>query len=638
MSDPASRLPARPSLEQLRKQAKELLQAFRAGDSGAAQRFRDAIPRFAAANPPHEAPLADAQFVIAREHGLRSWADLVRHVESLTYSDHAPNAPIRPVELRAGGSVPLRGGTDGFAPADAAWDLFLATRNGDASRVRQIVGEYPDLALFEYNYTPPIHFAVREGHADLVRFFIDRGADVGSYRSYPFQDSLLTFAEDRGHTDVAQVLRTHLARSFALRDGTSAILEAAKDGDLARLQAELARDPLLAQASNETGDTALHQAAEHGHLHVVDVLLAAGANANAARGDGIKPIHAALLNSWRARVTREQAWVIADRLLAHGAEYNIYIAAVRGDMAFVRDALAKDDALASFADTCHFRPLSAAASRDDYEMVKLLLDHGADPNAPEHGAPRGHALWTAVYNKRREMARLLVEHGADPNAMVESSGTPMMQARKDPELFQLLLAHGGDERPDDANLFERLSDDGDLAGLEQLIQRRPDLIRNDRAFWSEGVLTGAASKPDRALADLLLRHGARVPTITKWGPYYYFKHYDMAAHLLDRGMDANHMNWHRFTVLHHFAAEGDVAKARLLLDHGARIHAVDEEYCSTPLGIAARWGRREMVALLLERGADPNASGAPWSAPLTWARRRGHADIAATLIAAGATA
>jgi ankyrin repeat protein len=140
------------------------------------------------------------------------------------------------------------------------------------------------------------------------------------------------------------------------------------------------------------------------------------------------------------------------------------------------------------------------------------------------------------------------------------------------------------------------------------------------------------------MVDLLLRLGARVPTVTKWGPYYYFKHYDMAAYLLSRGVDANHMNWHRFTVLHHVSAEGDVAKATLLLDHGAAIDAVDEEYRSTPLGIAARFGRREVVALLLARGADPNASGAPWSTPLAWARKKGHAEIEAALHAGGATA
>jgi hypothetical protein len=45
-----------------------------------------------------------------------------------------------------------------------------------------------------------------------------------------------------------------------------------------------------------------------------------------------------------------------------------------------------------------------------------------------------------------------------------------------------------------------------------------------------------------------------------------------------------------------------------------------------------------MVAFLLERGADPNAAGAPWAMPLTWARRKGHDAIAADLHRAGARA
>jgi ankyrin repeat protein len=96
------------------------------------------------------------------------------------------------------------------------------------------------------------------------------------------------------------------------------------------------------------------------------------------------------------------------------------------------------------------------------------------------------------------------------------------------------------------------------------------------------------------------------------------------------------MNCHHTTVLHDMAYKGDTRKAALLLDHGADLNAIDEEFRSTPLGLAARWGHRSMVGLLLERGADPNLSGAPWATPLAWARKKGHAGIESDLRQAGA--
>jgi uncharacterized protein len=133
---------------------------------------------------------------------------------------------------------------------------------------------------------------------------------------------------------------------------------------------------------------------------------------------------------------------------------------------------------------------------------------------------------------------------------------------------------------------------------------------------------------------MLMRFGARVPPVSKWAPYYYFKHEATAALLLDRGMDPNHMNWHRFTLLHHMAAEGELRKARLLLDHDAEVDMIDDEYRSTPLGVAARRGQGAMVELLLQRGADPVAAGASWAAPLAWAEKKGHQRIVHLLRAA----
>lgn len=46
--------------------------------------------------------------------------------------------------------------------------------------------------------------------------------------------------------------------------------------------------------------------------------------------------------------------------------------------------------------------------------------------------------------------------------------------------------------------------------------------------------------------------------------------------------------------------------ASIFIEHGANVNAIDEEFYSTPLGYAAKYGKKEMVELLLKNGADPN--------------------------------
>lgn len=85
----AKALPPRPSLAQYRKQAKDLLHATRAGDPGAVRRMNE-CPRARdhAGAVGHVAyALADAQFVIAREHGFDSWPVFASHVEGLETRD-----------------------------------------------------------------------------------------------------------------------------------------------------------------------------------------------------------------------------------------------------------------------------------------------------------------------------------------------------------------------------------------------------------------------------------------------------------------------------------------------------------------------------------------------------------------------
>ena len=628
MSPPPSpgRLPERPSLEQLRKRAKDLLRDARAGDASALARIGATERGVSGAR----LTLSDAQLAIARDLGFLSWPKLVHHVEAVTGDGFVLRPLIRPVELSSGRRWRLADGSD--VATDDVFSMFVAAREGDTATVKRLVRRTPSLATVEYNYTPPIHFAVREGHADVAGFLLDHGADP-TYRSYPFQESLLTFAQDREHHEVAELLRGRLSRRFAISSAAQAIIAAAKREDQGAVEAELARDQALARASDETGNTALHEAAKHGHLRIVQTLLAAGANVDAVRGDGYRPVHCALMPNWFFQVDPGPREKIVDLLLSQGARYTIFLAALRGDARFVRDALAADRSLANFEDTCHHRVLSAAVRRGDLAMTRLLLEHGADPNLSEEGAPRGLSLWIAVNDGQRDIARLLLAHGADPNADVDSSGTPMLQAlaKRDSEMTELLRRHGGHQDTSGRDRVGKLLEEGKLDEAERLLRDNLHWIHDDEAGWGDGILAGPARDGRHDVIAMLMRLGARVPRVSKWAPYYYFKHEATAAFLLEHGMDANHVNWHRFTLLHHMAAEGEVAKAKLLLAHGAEIDAIDDEYRSTPLGVAARRGQGVLVELLLEHGADPVAAGASWAVPLAWAEARGHSHVAGLL-------
>src|SRR5262245_39025763 len=79
---PARTLPLRPSLAQLKKQAKELLHSYRAGEEGAVAE----VARFEQNPNPAAFVLADAQRVLARAYGFSSWPALKNHVEGVNFA------------------------------------------------------------------------------------------------------------------------------------------------------------------------------------------------------------------------------------------------------------------------------------------------------------------------------------------------------------------------------------------------------------------------------------------------------------------------------------------------------------------------------------------------------------------------
>src|SRR5688572_21457252 len=144
----ASQLPARPNLDQLKRQAKDLHRAARAGDREALARFR-ILPAFAAKNDADLARatlgLHDAQSVIAREHGLDSWNALRERVEELTLEFGAATTAF--VEAATDGRTDRAERLLALHPGIPRADFHAALLAGDAETVERRLADDPRRAL-----------------------------------------------------------------------------------------------------------------------------------------------------------------------------------------------------------------------------------------------------------------------------------------------------------------------------------------------------------------------------------------------------------------------------------------------------------------------------------------------------------
>ena len=299
--------------------------------------------------------------------------------------------------------------------------------------------------------------------------------------------------------------------------------------------------------------------------------------------------------------------------------WNMLNASFEGDLSRVQSLVDRSRRLL----TCQYdytSPLHLAVREGHVDLVTFLVERGAlDPSYRTH--PFLDPLLTVAEDRGfDDIKRLLQQALATPELTREWGDTGAIDFEKDEAQTR----------------FQQLVNDKQHAEVEAMLKDRPELARDETAFWGEGILSMPAKDGDHRMLEILMDHGARCPDISKWGARYYFKHYDTAAFLLDHGMNPNHMNWREFTLLHDMAHTGDVPKARLLIQHGADVNYIDDEYSSTPLGYAARWGHLEMVRLLLDSGADPNKSGASWSTPLAWAQKKNQVQVEITLRDSGA--
>ncbi len=204
-------------------------------------------------------------------------------------------------------------------------------------------------------------------------------------------------------------------------------------------------EPLVWSAGNGTEVWDLFCACAAGDLEAVERLVGDNPSLVRAHYEYSTPLYFAV---------RENRIAVARLLLDRGANpfYNgedlIEMARIRrlADMEALIESHRRKSSLVNRASEDESgRALADAAARGQLEAVRLLLERGADPNAPEEGnAPHGRALYAAVYNRHVDVARLLLEHGANPNQEVESSADAPSIAimNSDIKMIALLASYG----------------------------------------------------------------------------------------------------------------------------------------------------------------------------------------------------
>ncbi|THX36906.1 hypothetical protein D6D10_06297 [Aureobasidium pullulans] len=259
-----------------------------------------------------------------------------------------------------------------------------------------------------YNATA-LKYACAIGRHEIVEYLLESGADVPKpcdYLSLP-----LDIACRNGALEVIEMLLAYGAKANACDSG--ALTAACKGGHIEVAQL------LLAQGADVVGrrnrETPIQAACSEGHLELVKLLLANGADHNAAGGSSGSALSNACLSGNTALVN-----LLLDRGVDPNAMDSLYGSALQR--------------------------LCATASYINLEIVRLLLDRGADVDT--RGGKFRAALCDAALYDNVEVVRMLLQRGADPNLRDKRFGGALQAAcyfrHGNFNLVQLLLDNGTD--------------------------------------------------------------------------------------------------------------------------------------------------------------------------------------------------
>jgi ankyrin repeat protein len=390
---PSEQLPPKPSLRQLRNQAKDLLQAVQAGEPDAIRRIGQSHPRFSDSSQAEiaaaEIVLADAQLVIARELGFDSWPRLKKHFDSLSRSatnmhqlviegnlqamqEAVAQDPESVNQLNESGLSPLytaalfrnRQAIDFLLEHGAVVDIFACAILGWPTDAESLLKRNPDLArVTTRNGMTALHYAAMAGHFDVVDVLLRYHSDVNAQ-------------DNRGRTALMEACHggpwkfepvEEIIQLLLDHNPQIDLIQAAATGRTNLIEAMLNRDSSVLDTPDGQGKTALFHAAQNNRFAAVKLLVERGADVNRSDAVGTAALH---------RTSGQCSDELIQYLIDHGADAHLCCYVACGDEAGTRRMLARHPDAANEV-LYEFNAVGYAIHSWQLGTLRILLEHGS---------------------------------------------------------------------------------------------------------------------------------------------------------------------------------------------------------------------------------------------------------------------
>ncbi|MCR5612421.1 ankyrin repeat domain-containing protein [Treponema sp.] len=416
--------------------------------------------------------------------------------------------------------------------------------------------------------TPLLIAIQKNASLEKIKYLIELGSNVNARNRDG--NSALYFAVKNNKKDVGVILLAKNANIFSANTQDVSPLKLA----LTQSGSEWLINSNTIIATDGSGNTALHYAADWKLTSAVDFLVQKGAKIDARNANG----QTALFNAARADDAK-----IVNKLLKSGADLN------------VRDQLGST-------------PLHAAVRWNALKSASQLIKKGLDPNVQNIAGKT--PLAEAAVEGNVEMATLLISKGANPNIYDSTGRTALVDAIKgyQPQMTELLLASGANPQIQDMNgrtPFHEAAEMGNLEIIKLLSKAKGNPLSRDKegrtplsiAFPKGTQIVNAILGSDKNITDSDGNTPVHIAIANKADS-------KMVSYLIKKGYPFDTRNSSGYTPLAMAVLQNQTDSANSLLEKGASPFAEINSRGDSVLTLAFKEKNKEMLGYIVKYSAN----------------------------------